>query len=426
MSNLAYQLKLVGMEHRLQEVLEEAVRVRAEFGYPIMVTPLAQFVGSQAGLNVITGERYKQVSDEVIQYALGLWGREPVTHMDQEVRAKILDRPRGRELMRWTPPQPSLKEVRAQYGENTSDEELVLRSFGGDEAAGALGKASAPEDFLSARQPLVHAGGGVGQAEGLQARRRGKGRCVGDASRKRGTIARAPRGEPMGQVKSARQGGALWRKQWQKGMRAGSWWWAPGGAAWSPRLPRLRAALRLSCWRRRTCPAATQLSPLPLWSPAPVFQREVGVEDDPATFAGEINRRNGGQANPTLVELMANEGAPTLEWLADTTGMEFTVSEGASGHSQRRAHGCGGGWAFVRGLLATVSAHRNIEIRWLTPARSLVMDSAGAVTGVQTDGGVVNAGKVILATGGFGANRGHGGPLHTKGRRHPLPRAHRG
>ncbi len=155
MSNLAYQLKLVGMEHRLQEVLEEAVRVRAEFGYPIMVTPLAQFVGSQAGLNVITGERYKQVSDEVIQYALGLWGREPVTHMDQEVRAKILDRPRGRELMRWTPPQPSLKEVRAQYGENTSDEELVLRSFGGDEAAGALGKASAPEDFLSARQPLV-------------------------------------------------------------------------------------------------------------------------------------------------------------------------------------------------------------------------------------------------------------------------------
>ena len=135
------------------------------------------------------------------------------------------------------------------------------------------------------------------------------------------------------------------------------------------------------------------------------FQREAGVEDDPATFAGEINRRNGGQANPTLVELMANEGAPTLEWLADTTGMEFTVSEGASGHSQRRAHGCGGGWAFVRGLLATVSTHRNIEIRWLTPARSLVMDSAGAVTGVQTDGGVVNAGKVILATGGFGANR---------------------
>jgi hypothetical protein len=57
--------------------------------------------------------------------------------------------------MRWTPPQPSLKEVRAQYGENTSDEELVLRSFGGDEAAGALGKASAPEDFLSARQSLV-------------------------------------------------------------------------------------------------------------------------------------------------------------------------------------------------------------------------------------------------------------------------------
>jgi oxaloacetate decarboxylase alpha subunit len=155
MSNLAFQLKQVGMENRLQEVLEEAVRVRAEFGYPIMVTPLAQFVGSQAGLNVITGERYKQVSDEVIQYSLGLWGREPVTHMNQEVRAKILDRPRGREIMKWDPPQPSLKEVRAQYGENISDEEMILRAFGGNETAAALGKSSSPEDFVSARQPLV-------------------------------------------------------------------------------------------------------------------------------------------------------------------------------------------------------------------------------------------------------------------------------
>jgi pyruvate/oxaloacetate carboxyltransferase len=54
------------MENRLQETLEEAGRVRAEFGYPIMVTPLAQFVGSQAAINVITGERYKEVTDQWI------------------------------------------------------------------------------------------------------------------------------------------------------------------------------------------------------------------------------------------------------------------------------------------------------------------------------------------------------------------------
>jgi oxaloacetate decarboxylase alpha subunit len=70
-SNLRHQLRLVGLEHRMEETLEEATQVRAEFGYPIMVTPLSQFVGSQAAINVIVGERYKQVTDAVIQYALG-------------------------------------------------------------------------------------------------------------------------------------------------------------------------------------------------------------------------------------------------------------------------------------------------------------------------------------------------------------------
>ena len=63
-SNLRHQLRTMGMEKRLPEILEEAGRVRAEFGYPITVTPLAQFVGSQAAINVITGERYHQVTDQ--------------------------------------------------------------------------------------------------------------------------------------------------------------------------------------------------------------------------------------------------------------------------------------------------------------------------------------------------------------------------
>lgn len=154
MSNLVHQLKLVGQEHRHQETLEETVRVRAEFGYPIMVTPFAQFVGSQAAMNVILGERYKQVSDEVIQYALGMWGREPVAGMDQEVRSKILERPRAREMARWERPQPSLREVRHQYGENISDEELVMRFFGGDKALAIRGMSSDPEEFNSVRQPI--------------------------------------------------------------------------------------------------------------------------------------------------------------------------------------------------------------------------------------------------------------------------------
>ncbi|TMA13776.1 MAG: hypothetical protein E6J89_00260 [Deltaproteobacteria bacterium] len=75
-SNLRHQLKLVGMEQKLDATLVEAVQARADFGYPIMVTPLSQFVGSQAAINVIVGERYREVTDQTIQYALGLWGKE--------------------------------------------------------------------------------------------------------------------------------------------------------------------------------------------------------------------------------------------------------------------------------------------------------------------------------------------------------------
>jgi len=91
-SNFRHQLSKVGMENRVQEVLEETGRVRADFGYPIMVTPYSQFVGVQAAMNVILGERYKEVTDEVIQYALGLWGEEESSSMEAEVRDKILVR----------------------------------------------------------------------------------------------------------------------------------------------------------------------------------------------------------------------------------------------------------------------------------------------------------------------------------------------
>ncbi len=155
MSNLRYQLQLLGLEHRFQETLEEAARVRAEFGYPIMVTPLSQFVGTQAAFNVIVGERYREVPDEVIQLALGFWGKEPVTDMDQEVRAKILDRPRAREWARWEQPEPSLAEIRREYGERISDEEIVLRFYAGEAGPQVMGKASAPEEYLSVRHPIV-------------------------------------------------------------------------------------------------------------------------------------------------------------------------------------------------------------------------------------------------------------------------------
>ncbi|HEU4344329.1 MAG TPA: biotin carboxyl carrier protein [Candidatus Binatia bacterium] len=156
-SNLRHQLGKVGMEHKFDQALEETMRVRAELGYPIMVTPLSQFVGSQAAINVIVGERYREVTDQIIQYALGFWGREGAELMDPEVKAKIMDRPRAREWSRWQPPEPTVQEVRQKLGaEGVSDEELLLRwNLGVDEIA-AMRAAGAPKEYLTSRQPLVH------------------------------------------------------------------------------------------------------------------------------------------------------------------------------------------------------------------------------------------------------------------------------
>ena len=155
-SNLRHQLGLVGMEDKLEATLEEAARVRAEFGYPIMVTPLSQFVVSQAAINAIVGERYKEVTDQVIQYALGLWGEEAPALMDPEVKDKILSRPRARHWHGWEPPDPSLKEVRGRFGgPSVSDEELLLRVYAGEESVKAMVGAGSPREYLDAKQPLV-------------------------------------------------------------------------------------------------------------------------------------------------------------------------------------------------------------------------------------------------------------------------------
>ncbi len=155
-SNLRHQLRLVGMEDRLPATLEEAARVRAEFGYPIMVTPLSQFVASQAAINVIVGERYKEVTDQVIQYALGIWGDEAPALMDRDVKDKILSRGRAREWKNWQPPQLSLKEVRSRFGgASISDEELLLRVYAGEEAVKAMFAAGAPREYLNAKQPII-------------------------------------------------------------------------------------------------------------------------------------------------------------------------------------------------------------------------------------------------------------------------------
>jgi pyruvate carboxylase subunit B len=89
LSNLVSQLREQNALDRYSEVLEEVPRVRADLGYPPLVTPTSQIVGIQAVLNVLQGERYKQVTQEVKNYLLGLYGRPP-GEINEEVRRDVI------------------------------------------------------------------------------------------------------------------------------------------------------------------------------------------------------------------------------------------------------------------------------------------------------------------------------------------------
>ncbi|MBT9172470.1 MAG: Methylmalonyl-CoA carboxyltransferase 5S subunit [Syntrophomonadaceae bacterium] len=89
MSNLVSQLAQQKAAHLLPEVLKEVPRVREDLGYPPLVTPTSQIVGSQAVVNVLLGERYKMISTEVKNYVRGMYGRPPAA-LDKELQKKVM------------------------------------------------------------------------------------------------------------------------------------------------------------------------------------------------------------------------------------------------------------------------------------------------------------------------------------------------
>jgi oxaloacetate decarboxylase alpha subunit len=88
-SNLISQLRDQNATDKLSRVLEEVPRVRKELGYPPLVTPTSQIVGTQAVFNVISGKRYSIVPKEVKDYVRGLYGKPPAP-IDEEVKKKII------------------------------------------------------------------------------------------------------------------------------------------------------------------------------------------------------------------------------------------------------------------------------------------------------------------------------------------------
>jgi oxaloacetate decarboxylase (Na+ extruding) subunit alpha len=132
--------------------LEEVTRVRAEMGYPIMVTPVSQFVATQAVMNVISGERWRDVSDEMVRYFLGHF-YEPAAPVDPDVKDRVLSLPRVDELRRLEP--LSLEGARERFGRSISEEEMLLRLTMPEEQVDAMVAGQGAERPRPSRDPLV-------------------------------------------------------------------------------------------------------------------------------------------------------------------------------------------------------------------------------------------------------------------------------
>ena len=134
MSNYQAELARRGLAHQLDALLDEIALIRRELGYPIMVTPVSQYIGAQAILNHTTGERYRIVTDEVIKYIFGHYG-DLAAPVDPDVKARVMAMPRTRELLAWQPPQRSIEDLRADYDPDITDDEFLLRVLSSNQQA---------------------------------------------------------------------------------------------------------------------------------------------------------------------------------------------------------------------------------------------------------------------------------------------------
>lgn len=129
LSNLVSQLKQSNAMDKYEEVLKEVPRVREDLGYPPLVTPTSQIVGTQAVLNIVTGERYKMVPNEVKQLVKGMYGKTTVPIKEEIVKKIIGDE----EVITCRPAdliEPELEKIKkevAQYVEQ--DEDVLTRAL---------------------------------------------------------------------------------------------------------------------------------------------------------------------------------------------------------------------------------------------------------------------------------------------------------
>ena len=154
LSNFHSQLAEAGLSHKFQELLEECARVRKELGYPIMITPFAQFVGTQAVLNVMHGERYRYVPDEVKKYALGYYGRL-LAPVEPNVLDRIVANGSPDIALAPQPLAPAVSALRKKYPDADDDERLLRFMFAGGHLVDAMKAAGPTKTTYTFEKPLV-------------------------------------------------------------------------------------------------------------------------------------------------------------------------------------------------------------------------------------------------------------------------------
>jgi oxaloacetate decarboxylase (Na+ extruding) subunit alpha len=140
---LRAQLEQHAMADRIQDVLTETGVVRRELGWPVMATPLSQLVGTQAVLNIVSGERYSFVPDEVVAYALGRYGQPPAP-IEPDVLDRIMSSKRAAEIAAAEPEQPTIEQLRARYDTGTDDDLLILKALIPEDNIAAMRAAGPP------------------------------------------------------------------------------------------------------------------------------------------------------------------------------------------------------------------------------------------------------------------------------------------
>ena len=125
LSNLVSQLRGQNAEDRYEDVLAEVPRVREELGYPPLVTPSSQIVGTQATLNVVLGERYKIIPEEVRQYVRGYYGHPPAP-IDPEIQRLAIGDEQPIDCRPADMIPPGMEKARAEIGDLARDEEDVI------------------------------------------------------------------------------------------------------------------------------------------------------------------------------------------------------------------------------------------------------------------------------------------------------------